>query len=440
MGRQRHFNPNEALLDFGGEEKGGGYRGCSFGVDFSKIRKTGHLRPDRKGRFTDLGAAERSGSAVRLEEMIEFLRLLRDFESLPDSSERSGGVTLRVVDEKDDGFRKEEGEDLRKDETRNHEVTPAIQAKFRRDLSELGSMRLGWDKDLEPPLLSSKFGHSGGRMERGWRFPRMIAYGLFFVAGIAMALGVMGFLGKGEEGVMEAGDDSPVAGSVVMADGVGERELIEEAIRSAESIVRSFYCSRTKEDLLRYVREPRLVSHLMDERYEKWTFDQIGVPKSLGFVGLEDRSGVSFAYFWVSVSGVDEGRSLCLVNEGKGYRVDWECFAGYSEMPWQEIVRKSPEGRLMIRARGKEGYYYNDHFPEDLWKCLILSSWAENCNLFGYVKRGSREEEVIDEFIEEGQLRGVAVFSARLIISCRVGKNSNQVQIVEVEGSGWVNN
>jgi hypothetical protein len=129
-----------------------------------------------------------------------------------------------------------------------------------------------------------------------------------------------------------------------------------------------------------------------------------------------------------------EKRDLMLVKEAAGWRADWESWAGWSEMSWQEFRSSKPAEPKLFRVIVAKVEYYNFGFKDELeWRSYRLDSPDGENSLFGYVKRGSDTDVRIDpREAQDGK---------RMLVMLKYPPDSpgdNQVLIDRIVAEGWV--
>lgn len=141
----------------------------------------------------------------------------------------------------------------------------------------------------------------------------------------------------------------------------------------------------------------------------------------LDFAAANRERGVVSAYFHRA-----KGGSLLL---------DWESFAGSSEMNWQEYAEKRPQTPVWLRAVADAGDYYNYEFMDDKHHlCVRLTSPDGGQRLYGFVPRGSPLGYMLAKRLnhEEFALTGRRTASVKVIVRTTFPYNAKSGQCVNI--------
>jgi hypothetical protein len=204
-----------------------------------------------------------------------------------------------------------------------------------------------------------------------------------------------------------------------------------EFLKLAEPLAKTFLSAKRIEDMLPVVRDPKGIWQKMREYYPEGVIEPIEMS---GFnpTGRVSYKGNSAA---VSITTADFEQKQLIFVEGKdGLKIDWESWAGWSEMPWEEIVEKQPVQPVLVRAILKWVDYYNFEFiDESKWRSYMLSSPDGEKILYGYVERNSP----LDQMIRPAE----PTAAAAVIVKIHFPENAqspNQVVIGEYVTDGWL--
>ncbi|MDP4646560.1 MAG: hypothetical protein NWS80_05470 [Akkermansiaceae bacterium] len=227
---------------------------------------------------------------------------------------------------------------------------------------------------------------------------------------------------------------------VSLTAGFDEEELVPtgllkrseaELLNLVEPLAQKFLEAETVEEILPLVRNPYDVAQKMRRLHPDGTITP------LGFSGVSPLEGVSYkdGYAAVSFLTADQEKKPMVFCEGEGgLKIDWESWAGWSELPWDELMESKPTKPVLVRVISKPVPYYNFGFSdEDEWVSYRLLSPDGEHTLYGYAKRGS----LIDEQLRPADPNGAMAVTLR--ISFREGATSaSQAEIDEFVTDGWV--
>jgi hypothetical protein len=117
-----------------------------------------------------------------------------------------------------------------------------------------------------------------------------------------------------------------------------------------------------------------------------------------------------------------------------GIRVDWESWAGWCEMGWEEFMAAKPTTGTLFRVKLNNTNYYNFNFSDEArWRSYTLLSHDEKYRIYGYVESGSQAAMDIGEAVEPGD----RFFTLSLKFPENAESN-NQVIIERVISNGWI--
>ncbi len=268
--------------------------------------------------------------------------------------------------------------------------------------------------------------------------PMAIPWGWLALAGLLAAGGVLWSLGKLKESekVLAAVEES--ARERVAQLEKEEREA-RQMVEAIEAAIRRYFSASRIEDLAPLVRQPQRVMPLIEAHHRGKPYEANPVEELLSLHPLTvGRS----ADFWIASVRLRRGISNQVVVEaptgGGNPLIDWELLVCHQPMPWDEFVRTRPRGRGMpFRVEVVPDTLYSHEFSDSSrWTCLRLSARDSEEYLFGYVPRGSAEEEEI-----LGLVAASAGSEGRLILRLSIpeGLRAPRAAIVErVMSRSWV--
>ncbi len=202
-------------------------------------------------------------------------------------------------------------------------------------------------------------------------------------------------------------------------------------LREAEPLAMIFLHAKTVAELLPVVRHPKITGPRLQERHPDGMLKPPGMESFAegGSVILEKSTAV------VKVrTATFEEREVSFFKSAEGWKVDWESWVGWSDMPWDEFMQKQPKTPIRFRLRLKPIIYYNFVFSDDLkWRSYLAESQDGNHRLFAYVERGSRVDNLIN--FADNPNGGDYVLDLRFPAE---NPGSNQVLIEDRIAEGWV--
>ncbi len=198
-------------------------------------------------------------------------------------------------------------------------------------------------------------------------------------------------------------------------------------------VVRQFCSAPTAEALLPFIREPERVGPLLHRYY---TADNPWMPIAIG--KKPDLSNLTvhrnFAVF--SLPLADYGvRPVALEQTPQGFKIDWESFTGYSELPWGELRRTRPRRPVLVRAVLSPTDYFNFDFPKGSpWFSYKIRDLHGDHVLYGYVPVDSDLQVRILKML----VNAPSVHAVLRVRYPEKSTNDTQLEITEVLEKGWI--
>jgi hypothetical protein len=208
----------------------------------------------------------------------------------------------------------------------------------------------------------------------------------------------------------------------------GQAALLAET----EPLARKFLDATSIDELLPWVRQPLRAKPRMQREYPQGRVEPPGLAK------FNSNGNVDFGEAGALVEIRTRNfasRQLAFVETPAGLKIDWESWAGWSDMTWPALLAARPTQAQVFRVIVKRVDYYNFGFSDDKqWQSYRLESLGGEHMIYGYVKRGSTMESKIQVAPD--------VERAPMILKIRfpadAAASSNQVLIDEIIGDGWV--
>jgi hypothetical protein len=168
-------------------------------------------------------------------------------------------------------------------------------------------------------------------------------------------------------------------------------------VHQSKEVVRQFLKAKSIDERLLYVRHPKDIVELMqNDTSQDWA-------APLPFTGPNhyDSGQIRdnlFTGIFVEDKELNEW-PIDIEVRGDRYLVDWESFAEYNKVPWEEMKRKHDPNRFYtLRAIISLDDYYNyEVFKLQDYQCFRISNRAETETMFVYASRGGWVEKAFRE-------------------------------------------
>jgi hypothetical protein len=203
-------------------------------------------------------------------------------------------------------------------------------------------------------------------------------------------------------------------------------------IAEIDSVMKHFLEAKSVEELQPWIRLPESTLPKIRSWLGGKPYAAPGFKAMAGDYEFSVRNGLEVVVVPVRTENYEKGE-LVLVKEPAGWRADWESWAGWSEMSWQDFQRERPTEAKLFRIRASKVDYYNFGFKDELeWRSYRLDSPDGEDSLFGYANRGSDTDVRFDPRGAEGK---------RMLVMLKVPPDApaeNQVLIDRIVAEGWV--
>ena len=200
-----------------------------------------------------------------------------------------------------------------------------------------------------------------------------------------------------------------------------------------EPIARKFMQATTVAEILPLVRNPAVAEERMRKIYPDGKMNAPGISQF-------NPSGELSMQGKVVAVGVrtrdQEEKAIAFVETPLGLKIDWECWATWSEMTWDEFMAARPTDGKVFRVILSPVVYYNFEYSDDSkWKSYSLESPDHEQMIFGYVEKDS----AIDKQIQlDPDAKSMSVMLSLKFNPSSTSKN--QVEIDRFVADGWVEN
>ncbi|MCX8495265.1 MAG: hypothetical protein ORN51_03685 [Akkermansiaceae bacterium] len=279
----------------------------------------------------------------------------------------------------------------------------------------------------------------GGGHQRGGRtgFRVLLISGALVLAAVIVGVFFFTNLGVHQGGDMEKQVARvvipPVVPVIRQADLPLEERSPSSLLAEIQPLVEKFMAANSVEALLPLVRNPSVAEARMRGFYRDGKVVAQGLSKIRDDVGLSiDGNAVGVAVLTLEL----EEKGLSLVKEPDGFKIDWESWVGWSEMPWDEFLASKPTTSRVFRVTLYPVDYYNHAFSdESKWQSYRAESIGNEQSVFAYAGK----ETVVSQLL---------YFSPDMKSRCVMlalkfpqnAESSNQVEIERFVKDGWIEN
>jgi hypothetical protein len=128
-----------------------------------------------------------------------------------------------------------------------------------------------------------------------------------------------------------------------------------------------------------------------------------------------------------------------------GFRIDWESFAAYGEIPWPDFMAKQPRQPVVMRVvirRSPDTISYGNDFPDRTqWESYQLNDGSGGHILAGYAAKNSPADVLIQQALLVPGSGPRPSLECLAIVKLRYPENSSsprEVEIAEFIERGWI--
>ncbi|MDB4791533.1 hypothetical protein OAG57_01600 [Akkermansiaceae bacterium] len=204
-----------------------------------------------------------------------------------------------------------------------------------------------------------------------------------------------------------------------------------------EKAIRNFVTAKSPAELKKYIRNSERVGPLLDRYYEKVDYEVEGF-EALDMTQMRYNGDVvtmfvqkaDFLSSPIAVERIVDG-------EEESYLIDWESWVGYCDYTPEQMRMEKPDKPFLMRVLVQPASYYNYEFSDDgKWRSLGLELKDSIYSFLGYVERDSEQDKRFRVMMKGGK-----VVACMVRVAYPTGSRSkDQVEILEIVGSGWLQN
>lgn len=161
-----------------------------------------------------------------------------------------------------------------------------------------------------------------------------------------------------------------------------------------------------------------------------------GVPHGFEYIGEKViPGGIAKEVMVSSKNGNQESNRLgqLFYRDGR-WRIDMDSYVRHASPSWDDILSRKCASATIRVFVSPDNYYNGDRYVEDTWKCYSLISPDVDEILFGYVARGSVQEQAMERIISKEENYHRAAIE---ILLTTKAKGRTQFDISRVLSDDW---
>jgi hypothetical protein len=161
-----------------------------------------------------------------------------------------------------------------------------------------------------------------------------------------------------------------------------------------------------------------------------------GLPQGIEYLGEKSiPGGVAKEVMISSKNGSQESNRLgqLFYRDGR-WRIDMDSYARHVSPSWDSILSRKCDSATVRVFVSPDNFYNGDRYIEDAWKCYALISPDVEEILFGYVARGSVQEQAMERILSKEEDFHRAVLEVLLTTKA---EGRLQLEISRVLSDDW---
>ena len=206
----------------------------------------------------------------------------------------------------------------------------------------------------------------------------------------------------------------------------------EERRKAIESRLRNFFEASSTAERTIHVLEPQRVRPALEDYYTKHS------PRNITFDHLEELHHVllnGHPWSWAKFSDTSSATHLVgLKQTAANYKLDWEAFVAYGELPWDALMQERPTTPTQMRVYLSHTSYRNFKYSDpNTYAGYKIEPRDGGPELYGFVNRDTLTHSLLLAVVAPGMRQPVNV---RLHFEADAGAK-NLVVIDEVIHRQW---
>lgn len=161
-----------------------------------------------------------------------------------------------------------------------------------------------------------------------------------------------------------------------------------------------------------------------------------GLPQGIQYLGEKAIPGgiTKEVMIFSKIDSQESSRLGQLFYRDGRWRIDMDSYARHISPSWDYILSRECDSATVRVFVSPDNYYNGDRYVEDAWKCYALISPDVDEILFGYVARGSVQEQAMERIISKEEHFHRAVLEVLLTTKA---KGRLQLEISRVLSDDW---
>lgn len=202
-------------------------------------------------------------------------------------------------------------------------------------------------------------------------------------------------------------------------------------LSEAELLARKFLSATSVEEILPIIRNPAVAEARIRKAHPGGKIEPPGMSQFNVNNAMINHGKL---YSIPILTRDQESKSLALLETPDGLKIDWESWAGWSDISWEEFRSTKPVVGHEFRVILSPVDYYNFDFADDgKWKSYRLESPDKEYAIYGYVERGSELDRQI--LVDKDSNIALMLLSLKFPENA---KSDSQVRIERLVCEGWV--
>jgi hypothetical protein len=223
-----------------------------------------------------------------------------------------------------------------------------------------------------------------------------------------------------------------------LANDAKENQAATELIDRIEAATKRYFATTEPAMLIDLSRQPERIRPLVAHHYQGKSISPSRVTSTLQLKPLVLDNGKDFWLHTVRLENNETRNVVVEILSSGEAKIDWEAFATYQPMTWDEFALTRPAGAVMdFRVYLEPDHFFSHEFADaSRWNSFRLTAINSDETLFGYMETSNPAFEELRELVRQSRSRKIP---AILRLSIPAGVQSRRGVVIEkLLSPGWI--
>lgn len=178
----------------------------------------------------------------------------------------------------------------------------------------------------------------------------------------------------------------------------------DEVVDGMREALTKYATAKTPEEAVPWIRNGEALKPLLAEHWKAWDVPAGWIPEENPVLAFSSVGKRAFSMMMGSMPDFSTYRVFFVQEDGR-MKVDWEATTGFNDRTNAELADRSVKDAT-IRATVGPVSFYTPAYPEDRYRSFRLFLADGVSAVWGYVEKGSRDENLIAREVDSGVILG----------------------------------